>query len=96
MFTLLCCHQDSHDFPQLDHVPLHYNTLNGIRLTGLTYSKAPGFWMVVFSIPPLQRIAAWYQVERRSGISQLNIIKDHIATQIHNNAISLTVIVLIN
>ena len=24
----------------------HYNTLNGIRLTDLTCSKAPGFWMV--------------------------------------------------
>ena len=24
----------------------HYNTLNGNRLTGLTCSKAPGFWMV--------------------------------------------------
>ena len=24
----------------------HYNTLNGCRLTDLTCSKAPGFWMV--------------------------------------------------
>ena len=24
----------------------HYNTLDGSRLTGLTCSKAPGFWMV--------------------------------------------------
>ena len=24
----------------------HYNTLNGNRLTGLTCSKAPGFWVV--------------------------------------------------
>ena len=24
----------------------HYNILNGSRLTGLTCSKAPGFWMV--------------------------------------------------
>ena len=24
----------------------HYNTLNGSRLTGLTCSKAPGFWIV--------------------------------------------------
>ena len=38
----------------------YYNTLNGSRLTGLTCSKAPGFWRVEHQL--VDEVTSWPQL----------------------------------
>ena len=43
----------------------HYNTFNGNRLTGLTCSKVPGFWMVEHQL--VLKISLDGKMDQRKG-----------------------------